>query len=157
MDRPDHRFLHEWHVQINRHQDKLHDAGKDRLPWMYDAKDLADEVPRMARLFKMERESSLPAMHRQCSFSESEHIPDNHLTCCLGVKCAECPILETIGEAEANPEDIDLMKAWTCGTHIIATPGFVDSSEGMILTVDDRMYWDRVYASLAMADEQGDT
>ena len=57
MERLKHPMSQEWHVAVNQHQDAQRDAGK---PWeearfMYEAMHLADEVPRMAMLFKAER------------------------------------------------------------------------------------------------------
>lgn len=57
-------------------------------------------------------------------------------------------------------EQQDAAKAFTCVTHILtevasrraADCGHIDTSEGFILTVDDRMYWDTVYAHLSAAD-----
>lgn len=49
-----------------------------------------------------------------------------------------------------TPEQRDWIKAWTCVGHILANGGDV-AGEGFIMTVDDRMYWDGVYESLASA------
>lgn len=153
-------FIHEWHVVIN-----LLNFGKDGnatgnecKPWMYLAKAAADEVPRLTHLFKQEREQTLPAIHQQCSHSEPEPVEDNHLTCCLGIKCLECPQLLALDKAKLELEQIDYTKAWTCVTHILYESGnnenAFDSSEGFILRVDDRMFWDRIYSNLAGAMEE---
>ena len=114
---------------------------------------MADEVPRIARLFGLERRGELPKTHKQCSMSPTVPIPENHLKCCLGVKCAECPELLALGKIErATPEDIDLAKAWTCAAHI-AGEGGDTMNEGYVLTVSDRMYWDTVCESLSQDDE----
>lgn len=97
----------------------------------------------------MEREGILPQEHQQCSRQDPEPIT-NRLTCCLGVVCAECPYLLALERAEGvPPEKIDEMKAWTCAAHILMSGGD-RAGEGYILTTSDRMYWDRVYASLAV-------
>lgn len=152
MERLDHRLSHEWHVAINEYNaDKF---GKDTYGrFMYEAKALADEVPRLAVLFKMEREGKLPQVHKQCSMSETEPVKGNHLSCCLGKKCAECPFLLALNNAKLEPEQIDMAKAWTCATHIVSEGGDM-AGEGYIMTVDDRMYWDNVYSSLSQSDEQ---
>lgn len=51
-------FGHEWHVAVNRHQDEQRKAGRplSEARFMYEALHVADEVPRMAKLFKAERE-----------------------------------------------------------------------------------------------------
>lgn len=142
---------HEWHAAVNQHQDEQRKAGK---PWgdarfMYDAKTMADEVPRMAMLFRQERENALPQTHQQCSMQAPVPVKNNHLTCCKGVKTRECPhllALETI--KRCTPADIDAAKAWTCAAHIVSTGGDF-MGEGFLLRVDDRMYWDSVYDSLS--------
>jgi hypothetical protein len=141
---------HNWHVAINAfHKDKW---GDDRSGWMYEAKEASAEVPRLTLLFKMARCGELPKIHRQCSHSTPEPIPENHLTCCLGVRCDACPQLLALDGIQAVPEVIDEAKAWTCVTHIISKGGDV-AREGYVLTTDDRMYWDRVYESMAMGEE----
>lgn len=150
MNRLDSRFSHEWHVSINR---QANDTDFMSMRFMYEAKSMADEIPRLASLFKSERDGSLPKTHKQCSQQESVAVPNNHLTCCRGVKCAECPFLLALDKMDATPEQIDTAKAWTCATHIVSTGGDV-AKEGYVLRVDDRMFWDSVYQSLAMEDEE---
>lgn len=154
MERLDHALSHDWHVAINKFNDGKH--GDNFNHTLYLAKEMADEVPRLALLFKIERTETLPKMHKPCSCCEARPIAKNELTCCLGVKCAGCPMLHALEKATRSPEEIDIMKAWTCATHIATECGpgrHVDTSEGFILTTDDRMYWDGVYASLAAGDE----
>lgn len=151
MERLDHAISHEWHVAIN----KFHDGKSGTGEWqhfMYEAKALADEVPRLAMLFKMQREKALPKEHQQCSCCEPEAIAENVLTCCLGTKCAECPMLLALDAAKLEPEQIDMAKAWTCAAHVVSNGGDI-AGEGYILTTGDRMYWDRVYENLAATDE----
>lgn len=154
-ERLDNRFSHEWHVAINRFHDGKAGTGEWKR-FMYEAKSAADEVPRLALLFKMEREKKLPETHQQCSCCPPEPVPSNHLTCCLGTKCAACPMLLALEQAKLTPEQIDLAKAWTCTAHILSDGGDI-MNEGYILTVDDRMFWDNVYQSLAASDEPDDS
>lgn len=140
---------HKWHVAINKCSSE---RGHGDVGFMYEAKSMADEVPRMAYLFSKERAGALAKSMRQCSHSEPVDVPDNHLSCCLGVKCAECPYLLAIDAADLEDEEKDTAKAWTCAAHIVSSGGDM-AREGYLLTVDDRMYWDRVYRSLAMDDE----
>ena len=147
---------HEWHVQINRASDSI---GYDKMRWMYSAKHLAEEARRLPRLFKAEREGTLRKVHHQCSYDkEGKSVPDNHLTCCLGVECRNCEFLRAIETPAIEPEMLDQIKAWTCIAHILhqngASGDHVDMSEGMILTTDDRMFWDNVYESMAASDEE---
>lgn len=140
---------HEWHAAINRHSQEV---GFGSMRFMYEAKKAADEVPRMALLFKRERENTLPQTHQQCSRQAPEPIKGNHLSCCLGVKAKECPHLLALEKIErCNPEDMDTAKAWTCAAHIIGEGGD-RMNEGYMLRVDDRMYWDNVYSNLALGD-----
>jgi hypothetical protein len=153
MDRLDHNFNHAWHLAINAFNQDKH--GEDRFHGMYEAKAVADEVPRLTMLHGMERTKTLPLVHRQCSHSAPVPIAENHLTCCLGVKCAECPMLKALETPDLTPEQQDQAKGWTCVAHILFELGkaqHIDTSEGYILTVDDRMYWDTVYEHLSASD-----
>lgn len=141
---------HEWHAAINIHADISRKEGIEwkEVRFMYEAKKMADEVPRMIMLFKAERENALPQIHQQCSMQPPMPVKDNHLSCCLGVKARECPhllALEKIGRC--TPEDVDTAKAWTCAAHIISSGGD-QMNEGYMLRVDDRMFWDSVYTNL---------
>jgi len=140
---------HPWHVAINRYHEDLRTAGDgERRSWMYEAKSLADEVPRLVILFEKERLGLLDKHYKQCSRAEVVPVEDNRLTCCLGVECRSCPALLALEKAETTPEMIDRAKAWTCAAHILSEGGDV-AGEGYLLTVDDRMFWDRTYASMA--------
>lgn len=141
--RPDSRFLHRWHVAINGCAEP-HSAKR----FMYEAKAIADEVPRLALIFGMERSGKLATEHRQCSHSTPEPVSENYLTCCLGVRCDACPFLAAIESADLPDDEKDLAKAWTCAAHVVSEGGD-PANEGYVLTVDDRMYWDRVYRSMA--------
>lgn len=135
-----------WHKAINNFNIPL--IGEEFRKWMYEAKTLFQEVPRLKLLFAMEREGKLKKVHKQCSLSPAEPIAENYLTCCLGVKCCECPELKALDKIEkATLEQIDEIKAWTCSTHIVSQGGD-PAGEGYILTVDDRMFWDNVYKSM---------
>lgn len=145
---------HEWHVAINRHADEWRKANKEwgDMRFMYEAKTMADEVPRMVMLFKAERKKALPQTHRQCSRQDPVPVKDNHLSCCLGVKARECQHLLALEKIErCTPDDLDEAKAWTCAAHIVSQGGD-RMREGYMLRVDDRMYWDNVYASLAQGE-----
>jgi hypothetical protein len=156
MNRLDHTVYHAWHVALND-ANFTPGAGMDTYRhWMYDAKHLADEVPRLTYLFARERKGEMANSHKQCSHSQAEPIIDNHLTCCLGVECRKCEHLSALDKAQLTPEQIDECKAWTCAAHILtecgAHPNQYDTSEGFVKTTSDTMYWERVYASLASVD-----
>ncbi len=140
MERLNHKLSHRWHVAINQyHDNKKHGDWKK---FMYEAKTLADEVPRLVLLFEREREGRNPTQHQQCSRSQSVPVVDNHLSCCLGVQCRECPELLALEKIrDVTPEEIDVAKAWTCAAHIVSEGGD-RSGEGYLMTVDDRMFWD---------------
>ena len=151
MERLKYPLSHEWHVAVNRHQDAQQAAGKawEEAQFMYEAKTMAEEVPRMVMLFRQEREGALPQTHQQCSMQAPVPVKDNHLSCCLGVKTSECPHLLALEKIErCTPADLDTAKAWTCGAHIVSEGGD-PANEGYLLRVDDRMFWDNVHASLA--------
>lgn len=160
MNRPDHDLLSRWHVALNAHNfPDRKGIGFEHKGWMYDAKHMADEIPRLSHLFGMERRGELPTLHRQCSRSPLEPVIDNHLTCCLGVECRKCEALMALEGSHLKPEEIDECKAWTCAAHILNEKGkrMIDDSEGYVLTTDDRMYWQNVYNSLAQADSEEPT
>lgn len=142
---------HEWHVALNQYNQ----IGGEFRHWMYRAKEASREVGRLARLFRAEREGTLPKIHRQCSLSPAEPIPENKLTCCLGVVCNECPHLKAIRMAKLSEQDAYDAMAWTCVGHILeeSATKHVDTSEGFILTTDDRMFWNNVYQSMAATDD----
>lgn len=153
MDRLKYPLNHEWHVSINKYSTAMREQDQEWPRFMYAAKDMADEIPRLAMIFKREREGTLGNIHKQCSMSPEQEIVDNHLTCAMGEKCASCPILKSLETTErATPEEIDLIKAWTCAAHILSSNTFYDC--GFVSSVGDQMYWDNVHRSLAMTDEQ---
>lgn len=155
MNRLSHDVSHKWHVALNAAN---FGTGAVFHHWMYDAKELADEVPRMVYWLRTERTGQMPQVHCQCSHSASEPITDNHLTCCLGIECRKCEHLKAVEAADLSAEQIDEIKAWTCAAHILtecgAHPDRYDTSEGWLKTTDDQMYWERVYSSLAAADRE---
>ena len=144
-------YQHRWHVAINHYSgDKM---GPDFPHVMYEAKNAAEEVQRLPLLFAKERQGTLTQRHHQCSHDhEGQDVPDNHLTCCLGVECRKCPMLAAIEAGELSPAEKDQAKAWTCVAHILSKGGDV-ANEGYILTTDDRMCWDNLHASLAADPE----
>ncbi len=157
MNRPNRDVLQEWHVAINQyHYGDNFKRINEYQHFLYDAKNMSDEIPRMSILFKAERLGELPKIHRQCSHSEPEQVIDNHLSCCLGVKCKECPFLLALEGANVSRENVDEIKAWTCAAHILSEKSkrMIDDGEGYILTVDDKMYWQNVYRSLSRSDDE---
>lgn len=149
MGQIDHTWDYAWHRALNAFNQETHHA------WMYRAKEAAHEIPRLTRLFEMERTETLPQIHQQCSHGEPVPVVNNHLTCCLAVVCKECPFLLALEASTLTPAQQDTAKAFTCVTHILGECGtgkVIDTSEGFILTVEDRMYWDRVYEHLAGDD-----
>lgn len=159
MERLETKLSHDWHAAINRFNERNREQGLPFNHTMYRAKDLADEVPRLTMLFKAERTDTLAKVHQPCSCCAPRPIAKNELTCCLGIKCAACPMLHALEKTEhATPDQIDQIKAWTCAAHILeqSGAGHVDTSEGFILTTDDRMYWNGVYESLATNSDHPD-
>lgn len=153
MERLKYPLSHEWHVSINKYSTAMREEKKEWPHFMYAAKDMADEIPRLAMIFKKEREGTLDKVHKQCSRSPEQEVINNHLTCAKGVKCASCPILKSLETTErSTPEDIDLIKAWTCAAHILSSNTFYDC--GFVQSVDDEMYWDNVHRSLGATIEQ---
>lgn len=111
-----------WHGAINRFSDVQRKSGKDYTGWMYTAKMVSDEVPRMILLFEEERRGRLPVSYKMCGLDQrpATELQDNHLRCGLGRQCRECPYLSAIEAAEnMTVEAKDEAKAWTCATHIL--------------------------------------
>jgi len=143
-----------WHEWFNGEKD--HDRTK------YAFKEMLLELARLPKLFKAQREGTLPKTHQQCSLSAPVAI-GNRLTCCMGVNVAECPILKSLESYFTNrrehykgitDEEMDGVKAATCCQHILRESNMgrkvlFDTSEGYILTESDRMYWDNVYESMS--------
>lgn len=107
----------QWHSALNGKE------GKDQAPhWMYTAKMISDEVPRMILLFEQERRGWLGTNYKMCGHEAGPGtpLPDNHLRCELGVECRKCPFLARIDANEKmTPEAQDEAKAWTCATHVL--------------------------------------
>ncbi len=53
METLEYPATHEWHVSINKHSDTVE---RKKMRFMYKAKSMALEVPRMVKLFKLERD-----------------------------------------------------------------------------------------------------
>jgi hypothetical protein len=153
MDRIDRDLDFKWHVALNTYNI----VGGDFKEWMYEAKRMAEEVSRMVIWFGLERRGEMPKVHQQCSQQSPVPLVDNHLSCCLGKKCRECPHLLALEKAEVTPEQLDEIKAWTCAGHILqevgARPNTIDTSEGYIMTEGDKMFWQNVYQNMAGMDE----
>lgn len=148
----DSKELNKWHVAINIFHEGM--PIGDFKNWMYKAKKVAAAIPYMTHYFMQERTDSLPKVHKQCScsHSKSQEVVNNHLTCALGIKCKKCEYLLALEKADLLVEKIDEAKAWTCCMHMVwgeAQGKIFDDSEGFIVTVDDRMFWNNVYENLA--------
>ena len=144
MDGLESDINNKWHVALNRFN-----TARNFEHWMYDAKAMANEIPRITFWFMQERTGQLPQVHRQCSHAEAEPIKENHLSCCLGKICKECPFLLALEKADVTPEQLDVMKAWTCASHIIQEKAkhFIDDTEGYIQHEGDKMFWQRFNSS----------
>jgi hypothetical protein len=113
---------HEWHVAINAEADRRRQAGDMTPLFMYSAKKISDEVPRMILLFQYERERGMPSSFKMCGYDPRPALPlpDNHLRCGLGQECRKCEYLSAIDRSERMTlEAKDEAKAWTCATHFL--------------------------------------
>ncbi len=145
-------FEHRWHVALNDFN-RIRPDGFAH--WMYEAKRMSQELKRLPALFKKERLGELSKIFQYCSFSAKEEIAENFLSCCLGKRCTECQYLKAIDVETMTPEERDESKAYTCVSHILHTIGsgqHIDTSEGYILTEDDRIFWQRTYESMSNYD-----
>jgi hypothetical protein len=143
---------HEWHVAINAYSDA---ERKDRMPsvgWMYTAKRVADEVPRMIMLFEYERKKQLSSSFKMCGHDPRPgvQLPDNHLRCALGKECRACPHLASIDSHEKmTPEAKDEAKAWTCATHILLESETDSYIETFLRDKSDDAFDDRLAQSFS--------
>jgi hypothetical protein len=106
----------EWHGALNGKG-----LGEQAPHWMYTAKMISDEVPRMILLFELERKG-LPSSYKMCGHDPRPPtpLPDNHLRCELGKECRKCPFLARIESNEKMTNEAkDEAKAWTCATHVL--------------------------------------
>lgn len=167
---------HVWHVWINSEGKFDEKAGDDRPmkfdpheEGLYDFKSALGLLTGLGARLAKDRRQELPQVHQQCSHSAPEAIEEpNHLTCALGQKLTECPILQrlraTFDEYRKKPyyasiaeRHVDEVAAATCVWHLLSTAmqgrGFVDWNEGAVQDVSDRMFWNRVYDNLSSQPE----
>lgn len=144
---------------------------------LYNFKAAVGLLPWLTRMIGLERTNAMPLEHQQCLHAAPEPIPENILTCGLGKKLSECPILARLratfdqergrkrpdgGDsfyAEITDEQVDNVAAMTCVWHMLmGSDGFVDWQEGAVQTTSDQMYWERLYKNLSqpIPDEPSD-
>ena len=169
---------HIWHVWMNSGGGFEPDEqwGSRMAPKsLYEFKHLLEFLDYGHQVIQQAFTGQLPKVHRQCSRTTPEPIANNCLKCsAFGTDVTDCKILlsiKTTFEAERQRELGKLGKVYehipdeemyrrmaqTCAWHIYreATRDdrFVDTSEGYLLTVGDRMFWGRVYESMAAIDQ----
>jgi hypothetical protein len=174
--RAQHDADHVWHVWINDRQ-----RGRPSDKWegsLYEFKDLLKFMRYGHQQIATAFEGRLRKVHRQCSRTAPEVIHENKLKCCLGVEVTHCPILlslkETVEQQRAIVSPFDGKRPYeslddqamyrlmsqTCAWHIYHEACgiqdghhfHVDTSEGHLMDISDRMYWDRLYQSLGGSD-----
>lgn len=142
----------EWHGALNGEG-----IGNQAPHWMYAAKMIADEVPRMILLFELERTGRLGSSFKMCGHDPrpGTPLPDNHLYCMLGKQCRKCPFLARI-DANANmtPEARDEAKAWTCATHALLESRPDVYMESILRDKSDDAFDRRLLASLANTENE---
>jgi hypothetical protein len=146
------------HQAINRRQERLRQRrpmGDAFERWLYEARRLVEEIPYLTKLFKAEEAGELPTSFRHCSRSPVKQIENNHLTCCLGMKTKNCPILKELfaefpGECAEQQASL---KAHVCSVHILheifSGREFTDTSEGYIQDQQSILFWQGVAQSLS--------
>jgi hypothetical protein len=119
-----------WHGALNGEG-----IGNQAPHWMYIAKMISDEVPRMILLFEYERTGRLGSSYKMCGHDPrpATPLPDNHLSCVLGKECRKCPFLSRIDANERiTSEAKDEAKAWTCATHVLLESKIDVYMEGIV-------------------------
>lgn len=160
---------HIWHVWLNS-RNRTADAFDHS---MYEFKSMLAFLGYGADQIEEAYTGKLRTTHRQCSRCEPEKIEGNKLSCALGKDVTECEILLSIrdtfnserdrecgvlGKHYANVPDREMFRvmANTCAWHMYTDPvrtgRFIDTSEGWLTDVSDRMFWSRVYDNMAQSD-----
>lgn len=142
--------MHEWHVAINRFNTNL--GPGNHVGFLYQAKTLSDELPRMINLFERER-NGMPDTWQYCSQSPVEPLEDNHLKCWLGKECRNCEYLAAIDGADIPDEAKDEAKAWTCATHILLAATDGDYIEQYLYDKSDVEFNNRMVESLMQTED----
>lgn len=140
-----------WHGALNGKE-----LGDQAPHWMYTAKMISDEVPRMILLFERERTTGLATSFKACGHDPRPATPllDNHLYCTLGKQCRKCPFLARIDVNERmTPEAKDEAKAWTCATHVLLERKPGDYMETILRDKSDDAFEERLAASFAAEHE----
>lgn len=171
------RSDHIWHVWMNKRKAYCSDDAFEH--GLYEFKGLINFLGYGHEQIQRAFEGKLATVHQQCSRCEPEPIKENRLKCCLnGTDVTACPILVSLketAERERQPltfpdgrkfdrhitdEEIYRLMARTCAWHIFAkaigaTSGWhgIDTTEGYLCDVSDRMFWSRVYESMAASDD----
>ena len=137
----------EWHRAINSF-DVEHSAKR----FMYTAKMISNEVPRMILLFERERKG-LPETYKMCAHDPRPptDLPDNHLKCTLGKQTRNCPYLACIESNEAMTDEAkDEAKAWTCATHILLESKPDRYFDGLLYDKSDEAFDHQLMESLSL-------
>lgn len=136
---------HDWHRALNG--SGINDMADH---WMYTAKMISDEVPRMILLFELERKG-MPDTFKMCAHDPkpATPLPDNHLKCALGEECRECPHLNRIESSENMTDEAkDEAKAWTCATHVLLSSDLSAFVEQILSDKRDEAFESRLASSL---------
>lgn len=149
----------EWHGAINQFSEARRQKGEDWPGFMYTAKTVSDEVPRMILLFERERRG-LASSFKLCAHdpAPATELKDNHLRCHLGVECRKCPYLAAIeAEDRMTNEAKDEAKAWTCATHILLESSPDTHFEGMLRDKSDDAFDAQMVANHAGVNFEPET
>lgn len=136
----------EWHGALNGKG-----LGEQAPHWMYTAKMISDEVPRMILLFEYERTGRLGNSYKACGHDPrpATPLPDNHLRCALSKQCRKCPFLARIDANERmTPEAKDEAKAWTCATHVLLESKTDTYMESILRDKSDDAFESQLVSSL---------
>jgi hypothetical protein len=180
----DRSLEHIWHVWINRRQEmrraETPDATQEHS--LYEFKSMLQFLEYGHRLIQDAFEGKLATTHKQCSHSPTLPILNNVLKCAIGTEVTTCPILLQLRETfqsqiesitpfngekpygDLPPKSVYGLMAKTCAWHIYATScrvqegwGGIDTSEGYLMDESDRMFWARVYESMAYDPSDDET
>lgn len=168
------KVSHVFHVWINSEAGDFSDKPAE-MPidphgdHLYGWKAALQTLPWLGKQIGKDRRKELPLVHQQCSHSSPEQLPDNHLTCWLGQRLTECPILKRLRDTfdrerqkeyyvGITDDQVDEAAASVCVWHLFSQQFhgvFVDWNEGAVQDVSDRRFWQNVYRNLAGDPPEG--
>lgn len=159
---------HLWHVWINSLKPDG-PAGCPHKKFMYSFKSAIESLGYFEAYLRDAFTGKLRQLHQQSLHGAPEKIPEkNVVRCALGKTVTECPILLSLKESiekgrgnayyqeRVSENAVYGLMAKTCAWHMLMSEvqdgTLIDWNEGALSDTSDRMFWNRVYTSLASGE-----